>query len=214
MTAWGAPRAVLAHRRRSGARFGRLLRRFRAMHPRKVMCHRQVSIVTAENWRINRCNIGAARLVRLCGWQAYEPVMKAWIGDARLIEEDSFHVIARSASGEIYLCGEHGRKLHIIATDAKRYLCEKIRPRQYEYPGVLRFARSERMRLCRCEWKLSFRSGTKQVRPAESRRSVRFCWFGDAGSFAKGPSCGAFGFSRPTRAVGSNFLGRHSAPPF
>lgn len=49
----------------------------------------------------------------------YEPVLEAWIGDTPLMEEDAYHVIARSAFGDIYFFGGmHGRKLHIIAPDS------------------------------------------------------------------------------------------------
>ena len=35
------------------------------------------------------------------------------------MEEDAYHIIARSAFGDLYLFGErHGRKLHIVAADA------------------------------------------------------------------------------------------------
>ena len=52
--------------------------------------------------------------------QEYEPVLEAWIGETPLMEEDSYYVIARSAFGDIYLFGSaYGRKLHIVAPDAK-----------------------------------------------------------------------------------------------
>lgn len=49
----------------------------------------------------------------------YEPVVEAWLGDTPFMEEDAYHLIARSAFGDIYFFGErHGRKLHIIAADS------------------------------------------------------------------------------------------------
>ena len=38
--------------------------------------------------------------------QEYEPVLDAWIGDTEFIERDAYHIIARSAFGELYFWGE------------------------------------------------------------------------------------------------------------
>lgn len=38
--------------------------------------------------------------------QEYEPVVEAWIGDASFMEQDTYHIIARSAFGELYFWGE------------------------------------------------------------------------------------------------------------
>ncbi len=52
--------------------------------------------------------------------QEYEPVLEAWIGETSFMEEDAYYVIARSAFGDVYLFGgQSGRKLHIIAPDAR-----------------------------------------------------------------------------------------------
>lgn len=56
----------------------------------------------------------------MCRRQVSEPVLDAWIGDTPFMEEDSYHVIARSAFVDVYLFGgTHGRKLHIIAPDSR-----------------------------------------------------------------------------------------------
>ena len=48
--------------------------------------------------------------------QEYEPVLQAWIGDTPFMETDAYHVIARSAFGELYLWGERtGESLRIFA---------------------------------------------------------------------------------------------------
>ncbi len=52
--------------------------------------------------------------------QEYEPVLESWISDTHFMEEDSYHVIGRSAFGDIYLFGgKYGRALNIIAPDSK-----------------------------------------------------------------------------------------------
>ncbi len=52
--------------------------------------------------------------------QEYEPVLDAWIGETPFMEEDAYHLIARSAFGDLYLFGEHhGKKLHIVAPDSR-----------------------------------------------------------------------------------------------
>ena len=52
--------------------------------------------------------------------QDYEPVLAAWIGNTPFMEIDAYHVIARSAFGDLYLFGErHHQKLHIVAPDAR-----------------------------------------------------------------------------------------------
>jgi hypothetical protein len=39
--------------------------------------------------------------------QEYEPVLEAWIGDTPFMEKDVYHIIARSAFGELYFWGEN-----------------------------------------------------------------------------------------------------------
>jgi hypothetical protein len=52
--------------------------------------------------------------------QEFEPALEAWIGDTPFMEEDAYHVIARSAFGDLFLFGgEYGQKLHIVAPDSK-----------------------------------------------------------------------------------------------
>jgi hypothetical protein len=36
----------------------------------------------------------------------YEPALEAWIGDTPFMEQDAYHVIARSAFGDLYFWGE------------------------------------------------------------------------------------------------------------
>ena len=51
--------------------------------------------------------------------QEYEPVVDAWIGGTRFMEEDTYHMIARGAFGNVYLLGERSAsKLHIVAPDS------------------------------------------------------------------------------------------------
>lgn len=38
--------------------------------------------------------------------QEYEPVLEAWIGDTPFMEQDAYHIIARSAFGALYFWGE------------------------------------------------------------------------------------------------------------
>lgn len=38
--------------------------------------------------------------------QEYEPVLDAWIGDTPFMEKDAYHIIARSAFGQLYFWGE------------------------------------------------------------------------------------------------------------
>lgn len=48
--------------------------------------------------------------------QEYEPVLEAWIADTPFMEKDAYHIIARSAFGELFLWGERtGFSLHILA---------------------------------------------------------------------------------------------------
>jgi hypothetical protein len=48
--------------------------------------------------------------------QEYEPVLEAWIGETPFMEQDAYHVIARSAFGTLYLWGERtGGTLRIFA---------------------------------------------------------------------------------------------------
>jgi hypothetical protein len=52
--------------------------------------------------------------------EEYEPVVQAWIGKTRFMQEETFHIIARSAFGKLYFWGEQsgGDKLNIIAPDS------------------------------------------------------------------------------------------------
>jgi hypothetical protein len=51
--------------------------------------------------------------------QEYEPVLEAWIGDTPFMEQDSYHVIARSAFGKLLFWGERsGCSLEIQPWDA------------------------------------------------------------------------------------------------
>jgi hypothetical protein len=48
--------------------------------------------------------------------QAYEPVLEAWIGETPFMEKDAYHIIARSAFGELYFWGERtGDSLKVFA---------------------------------------------------------------------------------------------------
>lgn len=65
--------------------------------------------------------------------QEYEPVLEAWIGDTPLMEHDAYHIIARSAFGELYFWGENtGDSLSIFAPGAycfpseSRFVGEKM----------------------------------------------------------------------------------------
>ncbi len=61
--------------------------------------------------------------------EEYEPVLEAWIGDTPLMEQDAYHIIARSAFGDLYFFGQqHGGKLHIVAPDARALPPQKGRP--------------------------------------------------------------------------------------
>jgi len=49
----------------------------------------------------------------------YEPVLEAWIGDTPLMEQDAYHIIARSAFGKLYFWGEKtGYSLQLFAPGA------------------------------------------------------------------------------------------------
>ena len=51
--------------------------------------------------------------------QEYEPTLEAWIGNTQFMEQDTYHVIARSAFGELYFWGEKsGDSLTILPWDA------------------------------------------------------------------------------------------------
>ncbi len=51
--------------------------------------------------------------------QEYEPVLDAWIGDTSFMEKDAYHLIARSAFGDLYFFGEKtGTSLRIVAPDS------------------------------------------------------------------------------------------------
>lgn len=46
----------------------------------------------------------------------YEPVLEAWIGETSFMENDAYHIIARSAFGHLYLWGEKsGLSLTLVA---------------------------------------------------------------------------------------------------
>lgn len=48
--------------------------------------------------------------------QEYEPALEAWIGDTPFMEQDAYHIIARSAFGTLYLWGEKtGDTLRVFA---------------------------------------------------------------------------------------------------
>lgn len=48
--------------------------------------------------------------------QEYEPALEAWIAETPFMEQDAYHVIARSAFGTLYLWGEKtGGTLRIFA---------------------------------------------------------------------------------------------------
>lgn len=50
--------------------------------------------------------------------QDYEPALDAWIGDTEFMEKDAYHVIGRSAFGELYFWGEStGNSLSIMPWD-------------------------------------------------------------------------------------------------
>ena len=51
--------------------------------------------------------------------QEYEPVLEAWIGDTEFMEQDAYHIIARSAFGDLYFWGENsGPSLEVFAPGA------------------------------------------------------------------------------------------------
>lgn len=48
--------------------------------------------------------------------QDYEPVVEAWIGDTAFMQQDAYHLIARSAFGKLYFWGERtGHSLTVFA---------------------------------------------------------------------------------------------------
>ena len=52
--------------------------------------------------------------------QEYEPALEAWIGDTPFMEQDAYHLIARSAFGDLYFFGERtGSNLQIVAPDGR-----------------------------------------------------------------------------------------------
>ncbi len=52
--------------------------------------------------------------------EEYEPVLEAWIGETPFMENDAYHIIARSAFGDLFVFGEQDDKqLHIIAPDSQ-----------------------------------------------------------------------------------------------
>lgn len=51
--------------------------------------------------------------------EEFEPVVDAWLGETPFMEEDAYHLIARTAFGDIYFLGENtGKKLRIVAPEA------------------------------------------------------------------------------------------------
>lgn len=63
----------------------------------------------------------------------YEPALEAWIGDTPFMERDAYHVIARSAFGDLYLWGENtGNSLQIVPSGSfcisrvSRFVGEKM----------------------------------------------------------------------------------------
>jgi hypothetical protein len=51
--------------------------------------------------------------------QEYEPVVEAWLEGTRYAENDSYHLIAIGAFGDLYLWGERtGNSLSVVAPDA------------------------------------------------------------------------------------------------
>lgn len=50
--------------------------------------------------------------------QEYEPALEAWIGDTPFMEQDAYHVIARSAFGKLYLWGEETGETLTVFTPA------------------------------------------------------------------------------------------------
>jgi len=79
--------------------------------------------------------------------QPYEPVARAWLDATPFGAEDEYHVIARSAFGDIYLLGGAcGRKLHIIAPDAT--MMPPGRMQSDGDRGVRAFFRSRRHAAC------------------------------------------------------------------
>ena len=50
--------------------------------------------------------------------QEYEPALEAWIGDTPFMEQDAYHVIARSAFGKLYLWGEESGETLTVFTPA------------------------------------------------------------------------------------------------
>lgn len=64
--------------------------------------------------------------------QEYEPVLEAWIKDTPFMEEDVYHIIARTAFGELFFWGERtGSSLKIFA------------PGSYGIPRQSRFVGNE-----------------------------------------------------------------------
>jgi len=48
--------------------------------------------------------------------QEYDPVLEAWIGDTPFMEQDAYHIIARSAFGDLYFWGEKtGNSVNLFA---------------------------------------------------------------------------------------------------
>jgi hypothetical protein len=47
--------------------------------------------------------------------QEYEPALEAWIGETPFMEQDAYHIIARSAFGKLYLWGETAGPLQLFS---------------------------------------------------------------------------------------------------
>lgn len=59
--------------------------------------------------------------------QEYEPALEAWIGNTAFMEKDAYHLIARSAFGDLYFFGEKtGCNLQIVASDSQAIYQPKV----------------------------------------------------------------------------------------
>ena len=83
-------------------------------HYRGKLPDRLLSYWEEHGW----CGYGAG-LFWTVDPQEYEPVLEAWIGDTSFMEYDAFHIIARSAFGELYFWGEKsGDSLNVFSPGA------------------------------------------------------------------------------------------------
>lgn len=78
--------------------------------------------------------------------QEYEPVLDAWIGETPFMENDAYHIIARSAFGELYLWGEKtGNSLNIFAPGAYCIpLSDKVAKKDINFAMQLFFGELDR----------------------------------------------------------------------